>query len=263
MKTLQIIYSNFVPGKNGFHGWSMGSDQLLTPDKESSVTENGSNSLEPAKYWRLQNWLKDDPAERESHWNVAHHYTQITASKFQVKKEMAAIWTKPSLGTLSQYALFKCMHSQCIFATDADEDMSIHMESHLTLIDVLKSRNGDSMTKTMRDQQIQFRDCCYCNFEACTNNELINHIADEHGQSVFQCSHCFYRSIEVDHIMFHYESCHPNEKREVLLCGETCEFRQQDHEMLINDCEMNIEKIKCGQGKRFKRFFGMAICGFH
>lgn len=236
----------------------MQSDQATTQEVESSVIENGSNSVEhvqQAKYWRIQNCLKDDPAERESHWIVADYYTQITSYKFHVTKWTLKrnTCTKPTIGTMSQYALFKCMHSQCIFVTDTEEDMNIHMNSHLTFIDVLKSRNDVTMTKSMRDRQIQFRHCSYCDFEAGTNHQLINHIADEHGQSSFQCSYCFYRCVEVDHIMLHYESFHPDDKRDVLLCGETCEFRQQDHEMLINYCEMNIKNIKCGQGKSFNK----------
>lgn len=94
------------------------------------------------------------------------------------------------------------------------------------------------------------RDCCYCDSEARYNNELLSHIMQEHSYSLYQCSYCFYRSIEVDNMILHYQSLHPMEKPEILICenGHDVEFGQQDHEILSYECEKNIDKIECGQG---------------
>lgn len=240
------------PGSKGFYGWGMPS--VIPPTNEIiSVNEILPNQNRNEKYWRIQKCLKDDPAERESHKNIIEHYTQSRNYMFNVKQWLDDSDTKLSVNRISQYALFKCMHPHCIFATDSDDDMIMHMDSHLTFIDVLKAQNSDSLNKTMRDEQIKFRHCCYCDLEANSNRVLINHINDEHSQSIFQCSYCFYRSIEVDSMIQHYESFHPTNKCEILLYGESREFRQQDYEMLIHDIEINVDKIKCGQGKNKSR----------
>lgn len=198
--------------------------------------------------------MKDDPAEEEILWNVANHYQQSIDYKFNVKKWIGNRWKKPIIECVSQVALFKCMHPACIYSTDERQDMAIHMNSHLTFMKVIARDTAGALPKTTRDQQIKFRDCCYCDFEAHYNDELLEHIVDEHSRSIFQCSYCFYRCIEVDNIISHYKALHPAEKREILLCGDSKEFTQQDYEMMKDDCENHVEKFKCGQGKRTFQF---------
>lgn len=201
------------------------------------------------KHWRLEKTIKSDPAERERFSAVIELYTQDTTHSFQVKQWIDDYWTKPAIRWISQFALFKCMHPQCIFSTDDKDDMAMHLDSHLTFMDILCESSG-SLDRKIRDEQKKFRDCCYCDLEANSNNELLEHIVVDHSQSIFQCKYCFYRSTEVDYIMVHYESFHSLEQREIYLCGETREFREEDREMLLTDSKYNMETIKCGQGMK-------------
>lgn len=225
-----------------------------TEPVEPSAAETASaiavtqKAIQQPSDWQVQRSLKNDPHERDNLLSVVGHYSEIVQHGHQVKQWIDDYWTKPTIATITQFALFKCMHSKCIFSTDNVVDMALHMDSHLTLIDVMKCQNGQ-LDKRIRDEQIKFRDCSYCDLEANFNNELLAHLVEEHSPSIFQCAHCFYRSIEVDNIILHYESFHAAEKPEILLCGDVLEFGQQDNELLRDECEKNIDKIKCGQSK--------------
>lgn len=231
-----------IAASNGFHGW----------DDDAGIEMGTQNLIENVENqgWQIVKTLKNDPTERENLLAMEGHYTKNVFYDFQVKVWIDDYWTKTALGMVSQFALFKCMHSHCIFATHNVNDAAIHMDSHLTFIDVLKCKYGN-LAKAIRDEQIKFRDCPYCDLEADYNNELLTHIMEEHSQSIFQCSYCFYRTVEVDNMVLHHETHHSDEKPEVLLCGEGREFGQQDYEILRDECEKNVDKILCGQGKCF------------
>lgn len=203
--------------------------------------------VENTKYWRMQNAIKNDPAEKEHLLAIADHYKQPTTYGFHVKQWISEKWTKPAVSVITQFALFKCMHTQCRFSTHSKEDMEMHMNHHLALIDVIHSADG-TLDRTIREEQIKFRDCSYCDFTAHSNKELLDHVLAEHEQCIFQCAYCFYRSIEVDNIALHYDVHHAKEERQIYLCGEVREFREQDREILQEDVE-KVPKIQCGQGK--------------
>ncbi|XP_055299346.1 uncharacterized protein LOC129566958 [Sitodiplosis mosellana] len=201
---------------------------------------------ENTKYWRMQKAIKNDPAEKEHLLAVAEHYKQSKTYAFKVKQWISEKWTKPTISIISQFALFKCMHSQCRFSSSSKEDMESHMEHHLALIDVLQDSADGTLDKTVRGEQIKFRDCSYCDFNAHSNKEILDHVLVEHEQCIFQCAYCFYRSVEVDNITLHYDVHHAKEEREIYLCGDVREFREQDREMLQEDVG-KIPKIQCGQ----------------
>lgn len=74
---------------------------------------------------------------------------------------------------------------------------------------------------------------------------------EEHRRSIFQCAFCFYRTIEMDNMALHMQSCHPHSgSKQILLCGDVREFSQQDEEELMEqDRETHVKKMECGQGK--------------
>lgn len=204
---------------------------------------------ENTKYWRMQNAIKNDPAEKEHLLAVVDHYKQSTIYGFHVKQWISEKWTKPIISTITQFALFKCMHAQCRFSTNSKEDMEMHMNHHLALIHVLQSAD-EKLDRTIRDEQIKFRDCSYCDFHGHSNKEILDHVLAEHEQCIFQCAYCFYRSIEVDNIALHFDAHHAKEERQIYLCGKVREFREQDREVLQEDV-VKVPKIECGQGKQF------------
>lgn len=155
---------------------------------------------------------------------------------------------KCSIDTIRQYALYKCMFEKCLFATDSVKQWQFHMNAHLQLFG-----HFQSIDKTIRDRLIKFRMCSYCEFQAKSDQQFIWHMEDEHRRSIFQCTNCFYRSIECDNIVSHMKIHHP-ENFEILLCGEQRCFEQHDKEILKQDRDDFVEKIRCGQGMYF---FGM------
>lgn len=72
---------------------------------------------------------------------------------------------------------------------------------------------------------------------------------EDHRRCIFQCAFCFFRTIEMDNVIVHMEKYHSDKKKVVLLCGESREFLEQDEEILQQDCENFVTKIRCGQGE--------------
>lgn len=156
---------------------------------------------------------------------------------------------KLCIDDICQYALYKCMHAKCIFATNSVEKWQIHMGMHHQMMDYF-DRQG-CLFKQNRDKLIKFRECPYCQFEAKADHQVIRHMEEEHRRSIFQCSFCFYRTNEMDNVVLHMQEYHPKkDQKQILLCGDTREMLQQDEEILDQDCENHIKKIVCGQGKQ-------------
>lgn len=122
------------------------------------------------------------------------------------------------------------------------------MGVHCQVIDHCKEQ--DMLEKVLRDKLIKFRECPYCHFEAKADHQIVRHIEEEHRRSIFQCAFCYYRTIEMDNVIWHMEKHHADSPKKILLCGETREFLEQDEEILLQDCESYVQKIRCGQGER-------------
>lgn len=138
---------------NEFFGWDNVSE-LEEKTELAPVPQPGTPGASENQQYHIQKSLKNDPAERENLFNVAGFYMQITQYEIQVKPWIDDYWTKPAISTISQFALFKCMHPQCIYSSDSVDGMALHMDSHLTLIDVMMKQIG-SLTKECRDEQIK------------------------------------------------------------------------------------------------------------
>lgn len=121
------------------------------------------------------------------------------------------------------------------------------MEQHINLIDVL-DKNKLLKNETRREKYVKFRECPYCETTSKSNQAVTIHMEEEHRRSIFQCKYCFYRTIETDNFVLHYDQFHPGKNREILLCGDgKREFEDSDGLILTEGCELYVKKIKCGK----------------
>lgn len=161
------------------------------------------------------------------------------------------ISTKMTFHLDTQYALFKCMHSNCIFATNDRKAMLEHLDNHLKLISIL-DENGKIRNDMLRKES-KYLDCCYCDKHLTSCAKLVNHILDEHSSSVFQCQFCFYRTFEGDNILLHYENFHLlEEKKGILLCdGERLE---------VTDADLTFLESQLGKIFKSLNYKGTLLC---
>lgn len=161
---------------------------------------------------------------------------------------------KLNINDITQFALYKCMHDVCLFACDSQENWKIHMEQHLNLIDVLAAEK--KLKREYRAELVKFRECSYCGREPnekCPRiDEVCRHMEMEHRRNAFQCSHCFYRAMEMDNMVLHMEKYHGDSDREILLYDvQHRKFEDSDKDEL-NQCHQKITKITCNLGKCFR-----------
>lgn len=196
----------------------------------------------------LANMYKMDIEEETNLMGVFKEHETTGKYELSIRPWLEADWArKPLVNLLTQFALYKCMHGKCIYATNSEEAWIVHMRKHIDLIDVMAKLK--ILTSHKRDEYIKFRDCPYCTKESHANFEVNTHMELEHRRSGFQCAHCFYRCIEMDYMVFHYQNFHPDKSREVLLCSEKKEFEYKDKELIFEYLK-EMKKIVCGQGKK-------------
>lgn len=158
-------------------------------------------------------------------------------------------YARSVIDAISQFAFYKCMHEDCIYATNSMENWFVHMKMHLQVLDYFQKHNA--LRKCHREKIIKFRECPYCGYEAKTNQDIIIHMEEEHRRAIFQCSLCFYRTIEIDNLILHMNSYHTaSGRKDIYVCGDQRQFEQQDEDILEQDIESNVAKIVCGQGKK-------------
>lgn len=209
----------------------------IQPTNEYSIETNAIKSL------------KFDPEEAEKLVKVAESYNRIEEYKTVVRPWIHRDYArKPSINLLTQFALYKCMHGKCVFSTDSTELWNNHMQAHIELMDAL-AKKKNNFGRADRNELKKFRECCYCTRESKANHEALRHMDEEHRRSIFQCAHCFYRCIEMDNMVLHNEAHHPNQSKEILLCGNEREFEQKDESVLKEGPEY-VTRIKCGQGEK-------------
>uniref|UniRef100_A0A182RIV4 C2H2-type domain-containing protein n=1 Tax=Anopheles funestus TaxID=62324 RepID=A0A182RIV4_ANOFN len=97
-------------------------------------------------------------------------------------------WCSPMLDENSLNKLYKCMGSYCSYSTNDTGAMISHLHGHEDYVDILK--------------------CAYCVASFKEIHELIAHIKIEHGQCRYQCSYCFYRSLDAANVLNHQKIYH-------------------------------------------------------
>ncbi|XP_052888830.1 uncharacterized protein LOC128297259 [Anopheles moucheti] len=113
-------------------------------------------------------------------------------------------WCSPMLDEESLKNLYKCMGSYCSFNTNNTSEMLSHLHAHEDSVDILK--------------------CAYCVATFKEIHELIAHIKIEHGQCRYQCSYCFYRSLDSANVFNHQKIYHIEER-----CAEKSIMELPEH----------------------------------
>lgn len=108
-------------------------------------------------------------------------------------------------------SLFKCMSNECKFSTDIKDDMQYHLCEH-----ELSTLLGDDDDEENKPQS--YLECAYCATLASGPPELVEHVTQIHSNSVFQCQHCFYRSVDAYSVEVHLKYYHPDMKPAILIC---------------------------------------------
>lgn len=187
--------------------------------------------------------FKLDPDEKSILKGVSDFYRQTNDHCIAVRPWIVGDETKkPSMSLITQFALFKCMHPNCIFSTDLEDKWTEHMIDHIKLMDVFQQNNW--LTTRIRENQIKFRECPYCPVEFGSNCEVTSHIEEEHRRSILQCAYCFYRTIEMDNIVLHYAQFHDDKNAEILLTADWRAFEDRDNELLIEGIQY-FREIEC------------------
>lgn len=208
------------------------------PIQMDIIKPNGSNSYVPMDGGAF----KLDAEQGHTLLSVADYYRQVEGHVNKVRPWIQSDYaTKPSMCLITQFALFKCMHANCIFSTDDEDIWTAHMVDHIKLMDVFTEHG--MLTNEVRCNQIKFRECPYCPTEAGSNPETTWHI-EEHRRSIFQCAYCFYRTIEMDCMVLHYSQNHATERREILMTADAREFGQKEEEALAEG-EQYVEQFQC------------------
>lgn len=226
-------------------------------DGRATVIENTNDGVQCIKWLSSHSQMENSPLKLEGSderdlSNVLDRFDEVL-QKRQIKVRPWIgddLAEKPILHYASQLALFKCMQTRCLFATDDENEWKLHMFQHMKLIDVLNkkiSSNSGSLAKRLLQKFNKFLECPYCPTTLRSHVQITNHIEEEHRRSILQCMFCNYRTIEMDNIALHYGQYHAEEKQEVLISDGRRELKDQDEEMLSYGHYQYVKKIKCGK----------------
>lgn len=195
----------------------------------------------------MENLSKLEPNEEEQLSSFDNQFnSESKKTAFKVRPWIDGDYAeKCAIHLLTQFALYKCMFSDCVFSTDDEDVWRVHMAQHMKLIDVLDA-NGVLSNERRKNHYIKFRDCPYCGIGLKSNLGVTQHIEEEHRRSIFQCMHCFYRTIEMDNMVLHCEQFHACKRRELLVCDRKREFEDRDKEILDEGLHQYLQHFKCG-----------------
>lgn len=127
------------------------------------------------------------------------------------------------------FDFYKCMDPNCIFSTNEKTAMQEHMKDHWLLQDIAKDK------KDPIDIHKKCRKCPYCYLGPFKSvHELLEHMETIHSSCTYQCSHCYYRCIEMDSIVLHYEKFHPSEKKNIYVVNNERKFGLDKMERMLN-----------------------------
>lgn len=146
---------------------------------------------------------------------------------------------KPKLRWDTQLALYKCMQLKCTFSTNDTSKMRAHIDSHLKIIAAAKVEKNFDLTQQRLDCLMSFGECAYCDIKPITDSMIVDHTAEKHSNSKYQCAQCFYRTVKLENLISHNEHHHSN-KRQLLICPEADvvrEIHKTDLDAMYDDFE--------------------------
>lgn len=135
---------------------------------------------------------------------------------------------------------FKCMAATCSFCTHNRSDFLEHIKSHeLFVEDQLLTNASNSMDTT------SWLECSYCDMVADSCNDLVAHLTHEHMNCIYQCGHCFYRSMMASHIVTHRTLHHKELPLSVIVSDKTATKIDVNFEELLMCQKANVKPLKC------------------
>lgn len=147
------------------------------------------------------------------------------------------------MSNLILLSFFKCMSTHCRFATNDDEKMLQHLESHDMFKKMIEA-NAD------RNLEPSWMECAYCDYISTSScADLLEHVKLEHGSSMLQCPYCYYRTRELDNIMTHLTKYHEKCMKNVLVCDADPFCFDDDYISMIENRRKNVFPLPCGSGK--------------
>lgn len=141
---------------------------------------------------------------------------------------------------VSLAALFKCMAIDCIFTTSCHEIMLKHLSNHEDFL----IQQAAIATIHLHQDTSSWLECCYCDEILGSCALLVKHIEIEHASSIFQCTLCFYRSVDPENVSSHIEKYHSAQLRMVLICGSEPKGLSDEIDWLVSAAK-NLQQINC------------------
>lgn len=148
------------------------------------------------------------------------------------------------LSDIFLYARYKCMASQCLFATEDEREMQTHLRHHVLFKNFIEKKFNKSV-------DLHWTECSYCDYKTdtvCT--DLINHINNEHATSRLQCPYCYYRTIELHNIVLHLNDFHKQNVKRVLICDAVKPLLLKEKLRMLESRRINASEYLCGLGKK-------------
>ena len=112
------------------------------------------------------------------------------------------------------------MGSSCTFSTGSPETFIAHVNSH-----------EEDSSNILR--------CAYCGGKARTAEKLVTHIIKKHGQSKFQCVHCFYKSNSQMELVIHQNMFHKSFPKGFIVCDHI------DKKVDYKSNVIPVQRLKC------------------
>lgn len=141
------------------------------------------------------------------------------------------------LQQLCLYSLFKCMAVDCNFSNSSAETMLQHYRHH------------EVRTPVPVGFKATWLECSYCDDSFDRSDLLVQHVLFEHGTSIFQCPHCFYRACAAHNVLLHIRMQHKEAEAFVLVCRGKAKLLAAELPSIFNARTKNVRSIPCSKGE--------------
>lgn len=87
--------------------------------------------------------------------------------------------------------------------------------------------------------------CAYCTFKGQNSQTLVDHVVNEHGADLYQCTQCFYRSFDLQ-VVTHMKIHHKTQPLKVIKCRVMKEKdKSEEMSQVWEQCSVNVPVITC------------------
>lgn len=186
----------------------------------------------------------------DSSSNDSIQFTEVTDTNVKVlrpwiksdslKYELSAA---EMLRTGNRFSLYKCMEKMCTLMTN-DRDLFLkHIRKH--------EQDGEDqlgLNQTSMDMD-SWLNCSYCEDVADSCSALVEHIDEEHATSIFQCTHCFYRSSTAYNVVTHHNLHHKNKPTKIQISNGASLMLKAEMNSMIQYRKEYVTPITCEKGE--------------